>query len=210
MLFPKILFFFVAKANLIFFDMDFLIEVAQPEHHNYAFAISQAYANSAKERGIGIAVRKAAYILEKIKSGKAIIATKDNELAGFCYIETWSHASFVANSGLIVLPKFRGKGLAKQIKHSVFELSRSLYPNSKIFGITTNPHVMRMNAELGYIPVAYEALTQDEAFWKGCQSCPNFEILQKNKNSMCMCTAMLFDKNYLNTITEKKLNHVNK
>ena len=113
--------------------------------------------------------------------------------AGFCYIETWSHGQFVANSGLIVSPKYRKAGLAHAIKEKIFELSRQKYPKAKIFGLTTGLAVMKINSDLGYEPVTYSELTQDEEFWKGCQSCVNFEILKMKERKNCMCTAMLYD-----------------
>jgi hypothetical protein len=126
--------------------------------------------------------------------GKAVIALhQDGTWAGFCYIETWSHGKFVANSGLIVSPKFRNAGLAKKIKHKIFDLSREKYPDAKIFGLTTGLAVMKINSELGYEPVTYSELTQDEEFWKGCKSCVNYEILMSKGRKNCMCTAMLFD-----------------
>ena len=97
--------------------------------------------------------------------GKAVIAhLKDGTWVGFCYIETWSHGEYVANSGLIVVPAFRKSGVAKQIKRTIFNLSREKYPNAKIFGLTTGLAVMKINSELGYEPVTYSELTQDEAF----------------------------------------------
>jgi hypothetical protein len=133
-------------------------------------------------------------VAKKMQEGKAVIAlTKKGNWAGFCYIETWSHGQFVANSGLIVSPEFRNQGLAKAIKYRVFELSRLKYPDSKIFGLTTGLAVMKINSELGYEPVTYSELTQDEDFWKGCQSCVNFDILQSKGRKNCMCTAMLWD-----------------
>ena len=76
--------------------------------------------------------------------GNAIIAlTENGDWAGFCYIETWSHEKFVANSGLIVAPEYRQFGLAKKIKQAIFNLSRTKYPNSKIFGLTTGLAVMK-------------------------------------------------------------------
>jgi hypothetical protein len=125
---------------------------------------------------------------------KAVIALhQDGTWAGFCYIETWSHGTFVANSGLIVNPQFRNKGLAKMIKRTVFELSREKYPEAKIFGLTTGLAVMKINSELGYEPVTYSELSQDEDFWKGCQSCVNYDILMSKDRKNCMCTAMLWD-----------------
>ena len=149
---------------------------------------------SARARGTGIAQRSPDYICHKIDEGKAVIAvTDDGEWVGFCYIETWSHGEYVANSGLIVAPKFRKSGIAKQIKKRIFELSRQKYPEAKIFGLTTGLAVMKINSELGYEPVTYSELTQDEAFWAGCKSCVNYEILVSKDRKNCMCTAMLYD-----------------
>lgn len=173
---------------------DFIIEVATPDHAIFAETITNEMEESAKARGTGIAKRSPEYILKKIDEGKAVIAFHKNGIwAGFCYIETWGHGNFVANSGLIVNPEFRKVGLAKAIKYKVFELSRTKYPNSKIFGLTTGSAVMKINSELGYEPVVYSDLTDDEEFWKGCQSCVNYPILMMKERKNCMCTAMLYD-----------------
>jgi hypothetical protein len=117
----------------------------------------------------------------------------DGKWAGFCYIETWSHGQYVANSGLIVAPAYRKGGVAKAIKKKIFELSRQKYPDAKLFGLTTGLAVMKINSELGYEPVTYSELTQDEAFWAGCKSCVNYDILMSKERKNCMCTAMLYD-----------------
>lgn len=175
-------------------ENDFVVVPATEEHTQYAAQICDEMAESAKARGTGIARRTPSYVSQKIEEGKAVIALhKDGRWAGFCYIETWSHGQFVANSGLIVNPEFRNQGLAKAIKYRIFELSRQQYPNAKIFGLTTGLAVMKINSELGYEPVTYSELTQDEDFWKGCQSCVNFDILQSKGRKNCMCTAMLWD-----------------
>src|SRR6187200_2246252 len=151
-------------------------------------------AESAKARGTGIAKRSPEYVADKMKEGKAVIAvTTDGKWVGFCYIETWSHGEYVANSGLIVAPEYRKTGVAKAIKKKIFNLSREKYPDSKIFGLTTGLAVMKINSELGYEPVTYSELTQDEDFWAGCKSCVNYEILMSKDRKNCMCTAMLFD-----------------
>ncbi|MCT1531154.1 GNAT family N-acetyltransferase [Sphingobacterium daejeonense] len=173
---------------------DFLIIPATANHIVYAEEICNEMFESAKARGTGIARRKPEYVARKMEEGKAVIALhKDGTWAGFCYIETWSHGDYVANSGLIVNPVFRKVGLAKAIKKRVFELSREKYPNSKIFGLTTGLAVMKINSDLGYEPVTYSELTQDEEFWKGCQSCVNYDILMSKDRKNCMCTAMLWD-----------------
>lgn len=173
---------------------DFLIIPATANHIDYAENICNEMFESAKARGTGIARRKPEYVAKKMEEGKAVIALhKDGRWAGFCYIETWGHGDYVANSGLIVNPEFRKVGLAKAIKKRVFELSREKYPKSKIFGLTTGLAVMKINSDLGYEPVTYSELTQDEEFWKGCQSCINYDILMSKERKNCMCTAMLWN-----------------
>lgn len=168
--------------------------VANEQHIGYAQIICDEMESSAKARGTGIAKRTPDYITNKILEGKAVIAlTNENIWVGFCYIETWSHGNYVANSGLIVAPDYRKTGLARKIKKKIFELSRTNYPDAKIFGLTTGLAVMKINSELGYEPVTYSELTQDEAFWKGCESCINFEILKMKERKNCLCTAMLLN-----------------
>ncbi|WP_215223551.1 GNAT family N-acetyltransferase [Echinicola shivajiensis] len=171
----------------------FIIQPAGEQHCKYAQEIVDEMATSAQARGTGIAKRSPEYITQKMREGKAVIAlSKTGEWAGFCYIEAWSHGKFVANSGLIVSPNFRKSGLAREIKKAVFKLSRSKFPDAKIFGLTTGAAVMKINSELGYVPVSYSDLTDDEEFWKGCQSCVNYEILKSKNRSNCLCTAMLY------------------
>jgi hypothetical protein len=172
----------------------FNVQVANRNHLHYSEIICDEMERSAKARGTGIARRSPEYIQEKMLEGKAVIALTENRTwAGFCYIESWSHDQYVANSGLIVAPDFRKSGLAKAIKKKIFELSREKFPHAKIFGLTTGLAVMKINSELGYKPVTYSELTQDHAFWKGCESCVNFSILQSKERKNCLCTAMLYD-----------------
>ncbi len=172
----------------------FEILVANESHLSFAQIICDEMAASAQARGTGIAKRAPEYIQQKMSEGKAVIAfNQDGIWAGFCYIETWSHGEYVANSGLIVAPAFRKGGLARAIKKKIFELSRLQYPESKVFGLTTGLAVMKINSELGYEPVTYSELTQDEAFWAGCKSCVNYDVLMSKERKNCLCTAMLYD-----------------
>jgi N-acetylglutamate synthase-like GNAT family acetyltransferase len=173
--------------------MEFNVQVAEEKHIKYADEICQMIETAAYARGTGIAKRSPEYIKQKINEGKAVIALQGETLAGFCYIETWAHGKYVVNSGLIVNPDFRNQGLAKKIKQKAFELSRKKYPETKIFGITTSLAVMKINSELGYRPVTFSELTDDENFWKGCQSCPNYDILMRTNKKNCLCTGMLYD-----------------
>lgn len=169
------------------------IVIAQKKHIIYSQVISNTIAEAAKVRGTGIAKRTPEYIQQKIENGNAIIALKGDEFAGFCYIESWSHGKFVANSGLIVHPKFRGKGLANKIKKKIFEHSKKKFPTAKVFSITTGLAVMKMNSNLGYKPVTFSELTNDQTFWDGCKTCKNYDILKRTEQQMCLCTGMLYD-----------------
>ena len=174
--------------------MKFNIEVACEKHCTYAEEICREMEESAKIRGTGIAKRSPEYVRKKMCEGKAVIALDEEyHFAGFSYIESWSHESFVANSGLIVNPEYRKSGLARQIKKKIFELSRKKFPDAKIFSITTSLAVMKLNSEIGYKPVTFSELTDDEVFWKGCEACVNYDILQRNNRKMCLCTGMLYD-----------------
>ena len=181
--------------------------VANESHFKYAQDICDTIADSAKIRGTGIAKRTPEYIQKKLSNGNAILALDGDKFAGFCYIEIWGHEKFVANSGLIVHPDYRGQGLAKRIKARIFELSRNKFPDAKIFGITTGLAVMKINYELGYKPVTFSELTDDPEFWKGCQTCKNFDILTRTEQKMCLCTGMLYDaKNKKKTEEVKEVN----
>lgn len=181
------------------------IVIANESHIKYAQIISDTITESAKVRGTGIAQRSPEYIIKRLENGNAVIALDEGKFAGFCYIEVWGNKNFVANSGLIVHPDYRKQGLAKQIKKAIFELSRQKFPAAKIFGITTGLAVMKMNYGLGYKPVTFSELTDDPDFWKGCQTCKNFDILTRTERNMCLCTGMLYDPDDQKT-TLKKIN----
>jgi hypothetical protein len=172
----------------------FKVIIADSNHLHLAAMICDEMEASAKARGTGISKRSPGYLQQKMMAGEAVIAFAENgSWAGFSYISCWNDGEFVSNSGLIVAPAFRKEGIAKQIKQKIFQLSRSKYPQAKIFGLTTGLAVMKINSELGYEPVTYSELTRDEKFWEGCKSCVNFNILQGKGHKQCLCTAMLFD-----------------
>ncbi len=168
--------------------------VADETHLSYVDEILETINAAARVRGTGIAKRSPEYVRQKMLEHKAVIALDDQgRFAGFSYIESWSNRRFVANSGLIVAPAFRGIGLAKRIKQRIFELSRQMFPHAKIFSLTTGAAVMKMNFELGYRPVTFDELTSDTAFWRGCESCVNYDILQRNGGHKCLCVGLLYD-----------------
>jgi hypothetical protein len=177
--------------------MKIIVAVANKSHLIYATEVCKMIQDASQIRGTGIAKREPEYISQKIRDGKAVIATIKKKLVGFCYIESWEGQRFVANSGLIVHPDYRKTGLARKIKSAIFDLSLKKFPNSKFFGITTSLAVLKINSDLGYKPVTFTELTKDEKFWKGCEGCINHDILLRTKRSMCLCTGMVCDPNKL-------------
>lgn len=192
--------------------VDIDVMVADESHEKYVDIILETIEKAAEVRGTGIARRTHDYVAQKMKEGKAIIALAGDEFAGFSYIESWGNKQFVATSGLIVVEKFRNQGLAKRIKHAAFGLARLRWPKAKLFSLTSGSAVMKLNTELGYFPVTFADLTDDEAFWRGCNGCVNSDVLERTQRRYCICTAMLFDPNDPRclTIESKCKTHGNK
>ena len=172
---------------------DIQVMVADESHVKYVDTILQTIADATKVRGTGIAKRSPEYVATKMREAKAVIALEGERFAGFSYIETWGNKHYVTTSGLIVHPDYRGLGLAKRIKNLTFTLARVRWPHAKIFSLTSGSAVMTMNTQLGYHPVTFNDLTDDEAFWRGCQGCINHDVLERTGRKFCICTAMLFD-----------------
>lgn len=169
------------------------VVVADESHEKYIDVILKTISDAAEVRGTGIAKRTPEYLISKMREAKAVIALDGDRFAGFSYIETWQDKKYVTTSGLIVHPDYRGQGLAKRIKNLTFTLARIRWPNAKIFSLTSGAAVMAMNTQLGYKPVTFDDLTQDEAFWKGCEGCINVDILHRTGRKYCICTGMLYD-----------------
>ena len=169
------------------------VVVADETHEKYVDTILETISEAAKVRGTGIAKRTHEYVANKMREAKAVIALDGDKFAGFSYIETWQDKKYVTTSGLIVHPDYRGRGLAKRIKDMTFTLARTRWPHAKIFSLTSGAAVMAMNTQLGYKPVTFADLTQDEAFWKGCEGCVNVDILHRTGRKYCICTGMLYD-----------------
>ena len=185
--------FIFDKHSIIMKIEDITVEFAEEQHAVHAPHICDLIYESALQRGTGIARRSNEYISAKISGGKAVVALHGDKLVGFSYIECWGHGDFVATSGLIVDPEYRHLGLAARIKEKTFELARMRFPFAKIFSITTSLPVMKLNSRMGYKPVTFSELTDDDEFWQGCQGCVNYDILQRNNRRMCLCTGMLYD-----------------
>ena len=171
----------------------FDILTATEAHLPYVDDVVKALQEAAQTKGTGLAVRTPEYIRSKMLEGKAVIALYREKFAGFCYIESWEHERYVATSGLIVRPEYRGHGLAFAIKKQAFHLARRKFPAAKMFGLTTSLAVMRINSELGFVPVTFTELTTDQEFWKGCENCQYYDVLQRSGNKNCLCTGMIFD-----------------
>ncbi len=185
---------------------------AEKKHLSYVTEISQMIYLETLNKGIGLARRSQEYLSDKIKTAKSVIALDGEIVVGFCYIESWGHKKFVANSGLIIHKRYRKNGLAKAIKRKAFEISRNRFPSAKIFGLTTNLAVMMINSDLQYRPVTFSMLTNDSEFWEACRTCPNYDIFQRTGGKNCLCTAMVFDpkrKNQNNRISEDMIVSIN-
>lgn len=170
------------------------VRIATINDIRYVDEIVKETEASAIKRGTGIARRSPESVAQKMRDGKAVIAlTSTEQWVGFSYFESWEQGRFVSNSGLIVAPQYRNSGVARSIKDRVFRISRRMYPMAMIFSITSGTAVMKMNSQLGFMPVAFSEITKDEQFWEGCKSCPNYDILQRKNKCNCLCTAMLFD-----------------
>ena len=169
------------------------VTVADPSAEKYVDTILKTIADAAKVRGTGIAKRTHEYLATKMKEAKAVIALENGNFAGFSYIETWGNKHYVTTSGLIVHPDYRGMGVAKRIKDLTFTLARVRWPQAKIFSLTSGSAVMKMNTQLGYHPVTFNDLTDDQSFWRGCEGCINVDVLHRTGRKYCICTAMLYD-----------------
>lgn len=169
------------------------VMVANASHEKYVDTILETISAAAKVRGTGIAKRTHEYVATKMKEGKAVIALCEDDFAGFSYIETWGNKQYVTTSGLIVSPNYRNLGIAKKIKDMTFTLARKRWPSAKIFSLTSGSAVMKMNTQLGYLPVTFSDLTDDESFWRGCDGCINNDVLKRTNRRYCICTGMLYD-----------------
>ena len=172
---------------------EILIKVAEANDEKYVDTIIDTIREAAKKRGTGIAERTHEYVATKMREGKAVLALCGERFAGFSYIETWGNRHYVTTSGLIVHPDFLGRGVAKRIKDYTFTLARVRWPKAKIFSLTSGDAVMKMNTQLGYVPVSFNQLTDDDAFWRGCEGCCNHDILVAKQRKFCICTGMLYD-----------------
>lgn len=173
-------------------ENEIIIRPATAEDARFIPHILDAIYEASKVPGNSIVMRDPDYLALKMKEGKAAIALKGEEFVGFCYLECWENQKFIANSGLIVRPEFRGQGIARGIKKIIVEICREMFPDASIFGITKSKSVMKMNQELGFRLASYDELTTDPKFWKGCNTCPHFQELLENDYKSCQCTGLLY------------------
>ena len=114
-------------------------------------------------------------------------------LQGFAISKSGATANMSRIRGSSLLQNTEDKGSQGKSKKKVFDLSLEKYPDAKVFGITTGMAVMKINYQLGYKPVHFSELTDDPEFWKGCQTCKNYDVLTRTERKMCLCTGMLYD-----------------
>lgn len=176
--------------------MTLKIRVANDNDITYTFIITKMIEEASIIRRTGIARRDPEYINKKILDGNAVVAFFNGKIAGFSYIESFPD-EFIANSGMIVFPLYRNKGLARLIKKFILKLSSYKFPRYKILGITTNPFVYKMNINLGFKNKMFSNLTLSHNFWNGCSSCRNYHILLKNNRKTCQCVGYMYEPKHL-------------
>ena len=98
--------------------------------------------------------------------------------------------------------KVRGTGIAKRTHEyvaqkmkegkAVIALSGNQFAGFSYIESWGNKQYVT-TTELGYTPVTFADLTDDEAFWRGCNGCINHDILERTGRKYCICTAMLYD-----------------
>ena len=175
--------------------MNLLIKAGDKGDLKFVNEIVELIEKESQVIGAGFAVRTPEYIEDKIRNGLSVVACDrfSGEFIGFIYLETWQHNKYVANSGLVVAEKFRGKGVGTKLKQKAFELSRKLFSDAKLLDLTTSLAVIKINSELGYEPVEYADLTSDDDFWMECETCMYYDVLVRTRRSNCLCEAMLYD-----------------
>lgn len=133
--------------------------------------------------------------MKKMEDGLAVIAvdSRNDIWAGFCYIEVWQHKKYVANSGLIISADYRGTGISKEIKKTLFDYSRITFPQAKLFSLSMSPAVIHVNNELGYKIVPFNELMKDDLFLTGCRSWVNYKELMAKEQVHLPYIAMVFD-----------------
>lgn len=185
---------------------EFIISVSNNKHIAFSREIELLMEQAASEKSIGLALQNGQYIGEKMINGDAIIATKQGRLAGFCYLKKRDNEESISISGVVVVRQYRKMGVAKAMIKELFEVARVKYPMAKIFSLTTSPEVMRVNSTIGHKPVSFTKLSMSNEFWSSCKDCSNYSFLQKNGNTRCLCSAMLFNPFSLNIEDEYQLN----
>lgn len=147
-------------------------------------------ADGQKSRKTGRLHRRSTDIEPKLEKGQAILGfSAEGELAGYVGFDLWDHDTVITSSGLIVLPSFRGMGLGRALKEYILEFLGCRYPNARLFTITTNLGVLKMNREMGYQTDRFEASPRDPTYWKGCMECPHFKKLREGGFQSCLCHA---------------------
>lgn len=172
--------------------MYFEVTVATEAHIIYIKDILAAIYEASQVPGNSIVMRDPDYLALKMREGKAVIALcDDGSFAGFCYLECWQDEQFLANSGMIVKPEYRGQGLATRIKQEIVRVCHEMFPDAAIFGITKSEAIKKISLRLGFEEVPYTEITTDPKFWKGCDTCRHYDELLANGGRSCHCTALI-------------------
>lgn len=173
----------------------YIITLADDRHYEFSAGIAGAISDSAIRRGIEAPARTPDYILDKMKTGLAVIATDPlhEKWMGFSYLEVWDHKRYVANSGLFVPEEYRGIGIPRDIKAEIFRISRSRYPFARLFSLSTSPSVIKSNIELGFQLVTHQEILSDPWFSEGCNSWLNYAAMMTASETPLPHLAMVYD-----------------
>lgn len=184
----------------------FLIIKSDSNHIHYASIIKKQFDVFYEEKQTGFANRTLEFIENKIKNSEAVLAINEaKELVGFCYIELWHDEKALMIGGLMVSKEYTGIGIGKSMKAKIFDMAMQSYPDYRVYSLTTSLPTIKMNIKLNYDLATYTEISSKEHFWDGCQTCPFYHVLKKQKFSNCLCLPMKLNKNEDEIIKKKEL-----
>lgn len=168
---------------------------------SYAEDVSRLIYEVNTRRGKGVKHRPASEIAAAMRDGRCVIALNTaGEVIGHMYLGVYESGgkTFISNTGLVVHEAYRGQGVSKRIKATMFSLAQSRYPDAVMFSLTMNPQIVAANLKLGYEAQAdYSNLPEvDSHFWQSCRSCPHYAKLKASekihgKRRSCECQALI-------------------
>lgn len=164
-----------------------VVRAATPSDEDRADEASRLIADAAARHDV--ARRDPELLRQKIRDGRAALALADDRLVGFGYYAEWEGGRFVSHSGLVVNEDWQGHGVGRQLKETLFEASRALFPAAVTLSLTTSPAVEALNLSLGFEHCSFDDMTHDPGFWDGCRTCRNYAQVRR-EGRRCCCFGM--------------------